>query len=41
MPVWEQLFDLKSIEQLIDLVSEARASKEMRVDDVTVVIIKL
>ncbi len=41
VPVWEQLFELKSIEQLIDLVSEARASKEMRVDDVTVVIIKL
>lgn len=41
MPVWNQLFDLKSNEQLIDLVSEARASKDMKVDDVTVVIIKL
>lgn len=41
MPVYEKLCSIRTIEQLQELVTQARVSREMRIDDVTFVLIEL
>jgi len=40
-PVWEKLYNIRSLDQLKELVAQERASKNMRLDDVTFILIDL
>lgn len=40
-PVWDKLYNIRSINQLKELVSQERSKKNMRLDDVTFILIDL